>query len=496
MIKIKNLFLFPLLFISGVWIIIAANNFIKVWYNWDANVVTGGPSNDNFVLDWRIDLEDSTTTEYELWHRWKITWLIESDLFGTFDIQTSWFQLDFRTEEVSSYYCWTGTESPLEIYDISWNIDSDYWWNLAIDVTNSYFCWNQYVYINLISDSLWQKEIWWTWSIQNNLFDAFEKQQIYISGIAKIKWDEEWILSRKDDPIYNIYVDDNKKIITNTLINQNLSTIIWLYSTEETINPILSNFDSIDEKNILYYNFMWDTDIVAFNGGDYINKWKILTIWWDVGDKLSITWENTIIVEWWNIYIKNDLYNVDDSSSLLTLIAKRDKDTWNGWNIYIDTFVTNIDALLIADWSLLNMFWWEIRDVTNNLDYLRRQLLIYWSVYSSNTIWTDIMPYWSDYYENSIYPNNIMTWSIYDLWNLRTFNLNYWEFGKLCDESLMLAPMDWAWDYILNAWAWKKECYNSDLKDVNLRWSTRWNPVIIEYNTNINFIDPLVLKTN
>ena len=490
MIKIRKILFLLLIFILWFWIAIATNNFFKEWENWDANVDhLINPANDNFILSWRVDIEDSNSINYLSWYRWNIVWTIVSDLFGIFNIINK-LELNFKTDIVSSYYCWSW-DDPLEIYSISWEIESDNWWIMSINETDSYFCSNQYTYIEFTSDSLGLKEIWET---QNILVDVFDKQQIYVSGIVKLIWDEDGILSRIDNPIYDI--DTDIKNYYRLLINKNIKYITKSLDAKTWYlieNDFVAN---LWKEELYYYDYTWETETLSFSWSDYINKWKILTIWLSTDDKISVSGINTVIVKWWNIYIEDNLYNENDDDSLLVLVAKRDIVTWNGWNIYISPAVTNIDAVLVADWSLLSMALGEIKNVQNDLNVLRRQLLIYWSVFSSNSVWTDVIPYWSDYYENSWYLNNEMPISIYDLWNLRTFNLNYWDFGKLCNDELKLAPIDWYWDFLQNAWAGDKVCYNDDIKDVNLRWSDRINPLIVKYNSNINLLEPLLLRTD
>jgi len=115
-------------------------------------------------------------------------------------------------------------------------------------------------------------------------------------------------------------------------------------------------------------------------------------------------------------------------------------------------------------------------------------------------IWTDKIPYWADYYEKDlagIISNNIMNKSIYDLWNLRTFNLKYWKNSNSeCFDYTKLVPVDWRGSYLKNAWAWQKECYNDDPVRSNLRWTSKVNPLVIEYNSNITKISPYIINNN
>ncbi len=480
-----------LVFFLWFWVVFAANNYFKEWYNWDANVAqnaTESNPNDLFKLIWRLDLEDSRTNNYiNNWYRWKITWTIISDLFWDFAIKNS-FNLYYKEDYNSSYDCWTW-ETPLEIYNIEWSIESSFWWELSI-MNWSYFCSNQYTNIKFNSNSLWDKDIW---TIQWNLVDDFWKQEIYITWIANLKWDLE-ILDRGDQDINKVKVSVSSKTVIKKDINKN---IFRLFKTHldfvNNTSNIITDFNNVNVENYYLYNFEWENQILNFEWWDYINKWKSLQIWNNWAWKIWIEWIHTVIVQSWNIYINSNLYNENDNS-LLLLIAKK----WNnkGWNIYIDPDVTNIDAVLFADWSLISLEWNNIQSINDNSqkNNLRKQLLIYGSVVSSNNVWTDKIPYWADYYENSLYPGDIMSWNIYDLWNLRTFNLNYWEAWSNCTNQTKLAPIDWYWNYIEYSWAWKKKCYNTDNPDVDLRGSSKRNPLIIEYNSRIKFINPSILK--
>jgi hypothetical protein len=57
-----------------------------------------------------------------------------------------------------------------------------------------------------------------------------------------------------------------------------------------------------------------------------------------------------------------------------------------------------------------------LQDISNPTmkNNLRKQLLVYGSILSSNTVGSDIVPYGADYYENSSYSPVSLT-NIYDL---------------------------------------------------------------------------------
>lgn len=508
-IKMKKIFYLLFFFILGVWVVFAANNFLRIWKNWDANVSNTEDANDNFTLSWRLDLEDSRSDKYESGYRWKITWVINSDLFWEFTIDdddTLWVVEDIELYENNSTWqfwphpeCWTSDN--VEKYTILWNIYSYFWWKMTIE-SNSYFCSNQFIYLDLKSDSLWEKEVWNV--LQDNLEDYFSKQKISISGIVKLEWNvDNWISNRWDWIFNRLDVDMSKKTIVKTNINKNIAKLFYTFSNK------ISNLKEISDFNVSDINAYWEnfylydysnySNFIRFNWNNYINDWEILEIKSNIWDKIEIDWKKTIIVKSWNIYINSDLYNKNDSNSILTIISKKDKKTWKWWNIYIDADVTNIDAILIADWSTLSIdvdFDWNLKILSakNNTNNLRKQLLIYGSVLSSNNIWTDSIPFWADYHEDTSYaPEDD---NIYDFWNLRTFNVNYWSWDldwDWYDDDLKIVPIDWNWWYLKNAWAAKCEWFNWENCDTDLRKSTKSNPLIIEYNSNIQSISPYII---
>ena len=509
----KKIFSWIIFLTLWIGIVFAANNFTRTWNNWDANVSTSSVANDVLTINGRLDIEPSTSSDYiNNNYRWKISWTITSQLFGDFTVPT--LKLLFDTTSVNSL-----CGSSLEQYKFETGtvITSPFWWDMVIQ-SDSFFCSNQYTYINLKSDSLWNKEIWDSW--QTTTSDDFGKQQIAISWIAKLKGttDDE-ILARWDQNVNTVSIDTQSKILAKAIINKNVYSVMKNLLNNTTLNKattsdsISNDFRNNTNKNAYYlYDYSSQSDEVIKIDVSidaswvYKNKWKIFSIeWW--GDwKIWVKWKNTLIMQWWNVYINANIYNINDNS-LLVIVSKKSK-TWKWWNIYIDPDVTNIDAVLIAEGSLISAFipsassWKQIQTIASYKNNLRKQLLIYGSVLSSNSVWTDIIPYWADYYQKL--PSNTMTDSIYDLWNLRTFNLNYWVWDvdwDWTDDDTRLYPIDWSWWYKEYAWAWRCKWYNQWTPwynalncDSSLRTSKKKNPLIIEYNSHIKQISPYILQ--
>lgn len=477
--KILSIFLFVFLWVAFVY---AANNFILSWNNTD----TQSNSTDTWEINWDLSIEDSFSDNYKTWKRWKITWTITSYLFWDFSINNS-IDLKESTKDIPE-----DCGDSIEVYDVSWDLLSDFWWDMSIDEDNSYFCSNKISYFKLNSNSIWEKEIWNYTQVEWE--DSFDKQQIYISWVAQLSWNTGESINAR----WQAYINDLSVKIDKAELSANISkNIIELTRSISPITPLnpitIFTWDNSKKWKVYYYDLKWQTDTISYNSSDYINQWKNIIIE-DISDKVEISWKNTLLAKNANVYIKSNIYNKDDSNSILVIVATRDRETWNGWNIYVDPSVTNIDAILIADGSLLSFDWtdilsWEISNIL-----LRKQLLIFGSVFTSNTVWSDIMPYGSDYYEQLT--DNKIDWNIYDLANLRNFNLSYWEEGLTCDEIDKLAPIDGDWNFITWAWAWWKECYIDDPKDADLRWSQYRNPVIVEYNPNLQSISPYIIQDN
>jgi hypothetical protein len=227
-----------------------------------------------------------------------------------------------------------------------------------------------------------------------------------------------------------------------------------------------------------------------------------LTLWTPniTTNKMSVTWENTLIVQWWNLYITNDIYNTN-KNSILTIIVKRDE--WNrrknGWNVYIHPNVTNIDAVIIAEWSILNFNISSSPQVltkSNASSSLRKQLLIYWAINTKNTLWDSTnSSIGTDHYENGL------TWSgeIYSLWNLRAFQpmwnsaISSWNCNYVINWSNVTA-MNTNSTAETYAFAWKRQCFRDWTALWTLRTTEKLAPIVIEYNPLLQSNPPRILQ--
>ena len=544
-------------------IIISFFILILVWYATYTNLQWSIKNSDTWETDndtWSFE-GDYTYLDL-LWNsvsQWtvvaKIKWEIQSWLYWDFYFWiNSTDEIEFIKSNDTTLCNWDTT------YTINWKIHSEWAWANMDFVDGSYYCpsSNSFLWI-VYSDLLWYKYIWnlvgiWNltniwWTIvldpsnQNTWWDVVSWAAFNLEDSILVKWllwkDKNQTAQVTWDQVNNELNNDQDSVILevdiykaklDSYVNRNIEKLTrnvksineryyidssdldnWVIDSwsELIVNSLMNN-----DKDIYYFNYEWQENISASNED---NKWEILEIrWWtyDPSDftdyQVWVNWHKTVIVKWGNIYINSDIYN-SDTNSILVLVAKRDDDNNNNWwNIYINPNVTNIDAVIIAEWSIINYDW---SSVVTNKDSLMNQLYIYWSVFTKNSIWSTESPYWSDGYIS--YPNNLTIWAEkYDLWKLRYFSL---ILSKAPDSEWVtwLNCLSEGWsDYLVSrsssmnndltprtfAWAWKRKCYNQPWKEdsivTNLRWSNKFNPLIVDYNTMIKINPPDVLKEN
>lgn len=457
-------------------------------------------------------------------HMWNINWEIESDLFGEFN--TSPVSLDLIESSLTNCWAWGKT------YTISWSIESEYFWTMSTTLDSIYCPWKalwENVTLKFTSSLLWVKNVSWslTWTTVANIFD---KQQVAIIWATSVKWDLSWLESETWNKEINT-IDasslDKSKLWAN--INKNIANITRSLTAETDTSFDLNNdWTDLTWGKYFYYDYEW---VTTGTDNGYGNVWANLTIGSGVNFSNAATiessitdfaWNSTVIVKWWNVYINSDLVN---SKWLTTIIAKRVGD--NGWNIYVDPDVTNIDAILIADGSLLSYREWSWilnRNYSSLLSWtLSRQLYIYGSIFTKNVIGSAEAPYGSDaYIDGTTFSDKDD--NDFNLANMRQFQTRYASNFPNVDACGWSDKTLWTWGYSSTAnldsikeyaWAWKMKCFNakvnssiltkanytSDYAPVStpvsgLRTTWRTESIIIEYNPKLQTEAPYILKSN
>lgn len=470
------------------------------WTGWDkvtANVMDVVNVNTNtwtlLVLE-----TDQISSAYAGWERLFLTgaWImLTSEQYGDFS-HNGWLKL---------YASWSLAACGWISYAFWWNTSlvSQYWW--TVNITTWYYCpQNQQFRFELTWNTLWTIYAENTTSVANELF-VFNSRKVMISWATNSK-DIVSTTSEYTSPDASIEQQNNfvkvnasyegSMLEINTTINKNLLAMTKGKLAEKTLTSLSPTFNN----SFYFYDYRGTQNVTSSHQS---NQWKILTLWTPNinTNKMPVTWENTLIVQWWNLYITNDIYNTD-KNSILTIIVKRDE--WNrrknGWNVYIHPNVTNIDAVIIAEWSILNFNISSSPQVltkSNASSSLRKQLLIYWAINTKNTLWDAVnSSIGTDHYENGL------TWSgeIYSLGNLRTFQ-PMWNTGILWTNNCSIT-MNWSNVTAMNtnttaeqyAFAWKRQCFRDDSWNYGLRTTEKLAPIVIEYNPLLQSKPPRILQ--
>ncbi|MDD2487536.1 MAG: hypothetical protein PHS92_04150 [Candidatus Gracilibacteria bacterium] len=316
------------------------------------------------------------------------------------------------------------------------------------------------------------------------------------------------------------YIDSQiSKTDYKSIINQNIEGLINGLTGKESSLSISSNITNLsnvynneNNKGLAYYNFNGDN--VLGNPSIDGNKGKIIEIkapsdysYLNVG-KISVSGKKTIIIKGGNLYINSDMYYSNSSSDMLVIVVKRDPNhPENGGNVYINPNVTNLVGMIVADGSILN---YDGSNLITNPDSLRRQLFIYGSIMTANSIGGYIpgnskCPYGADKYNSC----DEAQAKKYDFTYLRYFSLRkstdkdssgnapigfqcYNTTEKLVPRATNSGPFD----EMLYAWAGKKKCNIDQSGEANLKTTEKINPFVLEYNSNIQTSDMKILRKN
>jgi hypothetical protein len=113
---------------------------------------------------------------------------------------------------------------------------------------------------------------------------------------------------------------------------------------------------------------------------------------WDVTINLNNSWDNlwyeTLVVENWNVIITGS-GKLNPSKSKLWIIVLKDsydvtKDWKTQWNVYVWKDVTEINAIIYADWALRSA---DEKGNSYSEGELLNKLSIYGTLFTRNTIW-------------------------------------------------------------------------------------------------------------
>ncbi len=282
----------------------------------------------------------------------------------------------------------------------------------------------------------------------------------YISYWINYSWINMWQLKLK--PWYFFY-DLNAWykflwVFVLWLINKvqkwstSVKTVLWR-SNGKSNAPIDTTFWTVYNrlKKKAYFMTQWlknnllDTSIIS--SLDWWVKYfkcddntKVVVIKW-----LTYSWKNTLLFENCNVLIKWNLYKKDNDSNLVIftysftkkcdILNKNYLDSCNS-NIYIAGWVSDIQAWLLALWSILTIK----KDIISDSNILipnrtkeinNKQLVVNWMLMWKDTIWWSIL---TKFWNNSYFT---LPWS-YKLYK----NDSLWWYSNLSDKMKLLQIFD------------------------------------------------------
>ena len=358
---------------------------------------------ENFTQTWTIDISknptlvDPSLKELSFVKYWtdvkdNFTWLWEVDNDGQKNIISTWIWTTFIETTFNTSFSY--------IFKTFFRLIS-WWWSFADDI-------NDLTLREYIKYEIDNKEIvYQAWVVNEGSSLEFDYLKVHwISNIDKDK-QEDIISGHDSDDIHNLAWEITKASLKRDIRKSTINTIKFVDSEDEHLeisdlwwtiwNDINNWWKAL--WNILYYDVNWWTDVVL-----------------DAAP--AVEWRKTIVVRWWNLYIKSDILNSSSSDILWIILLEDDNGNW--WKLYIDNNVLRIDAVIYAEKSIIsyNDIDWEI-DWSMGLNDMLNQLYIYWSIFSENTIWGSrkspaVCPFWTE-----------SDWSIDCEEDAQKYDLNY-----------------------------------------------------------------------
>ncbi len=336
-----------------------------------------------------INKETDINANYISWSnttnwKYKLTWYI-------FDCPDCGFK---EWKVLSSNDFW---EKTFTIYITWWNDPSKliYSWYLSYYLDWNY--WNKQVYIP------YQKEydsflyIWW-WSVQIIWNVVSDKKIIWRKSFISTIINPIYFKNRLRKKIFTSIIRGNNFIKVNSTKSVDLSLLTW-NKIYECINPnIIVTLYGNYNKNINIYFINCQINITSDILPTSLNK-NLSIISLNKNYK-TINFENS---NWWNI----------------------------PGNIYIWPNVKTIKANIITDWSIFTYANWNLQLDSSSIflenrwtnTNLKKQLFIWWKVFSRNTLWWWLQNSQNEY--TIIWGKKVIS-SIYLFWDISASSVAKW----------------------------------------------------------------------
>jgi len=404
-------------YISSTW----DNSFNKLFY-WELF------ASDDDWISWSALPEYGTDYKYKL----QVTPIPFSSSFTT---NITNFRNDVRAVDSTnsdvqwvSAISWLNTKTPIFTARINTSTTATSFWIPWLQISDnndlstaviSYNLWWETIYSVLSSNLIWADRT--PISIKNETWDVF----LWVQVIWILQWSGKSDFTWQEKNFSDISKSDMR-----TTIRKNAFTQIKNMTNNQIIN--------------------W----VKYVVGDTNLSWEI-------------TWYETLIVKDWNVIISWDLNNSWKKLWIIVLKDNYDVNSWYTWkwNVYVNSNVGKINAVIYADWWLIssNSTWipYTSDSVSRSID-LQKQLFMKWSLFTRNTIgwailawWDYILPWWT---KLSWSDSNFTKAMIYDLNYIRRWmssciesspwvcKYNKWAFVIEYDSKVQTAPPKLFWN--------------------------------------------------
>ncbi len=337
-------------------------NWIIVWSTQESNISVNNWWTKNIFLEYGYYDSLAHKAHSKLKLRYK------KNTVNSWTDVVSWKQSNYNS--LTNF--WTSTS------DIITQVTQD--WTLNLAEQNTYFAthiralinWKQSVYS---SDIYWMDRYVWFAG-----WDNTSQRWVKIHWLTHSQKQEDLVVWQSDND-YSVIWNLEKSQLQQEIRKNSY----WLIN-EVTPNNWTKKINNLNQNSpwkrigdILYFGWLW-WDLVELN----LNN-------------PNYSWAKTILIEWWDLYIKSNILANNLNSDILWIAVLKDIQ-WRWGNIFIDNNVLEINAVLYADKSLISTDSSKINSSNyldrilspenwGTYDNLDKQLYLYWSLFSNNTIW-------------------------------------------------------------------------------------------------------------
>jgi len=304
-------------------------------FTWVVNVIkTSGSSNiNNIQITHILDVMSGSTYKNDLLSFQDLVWTTGASVCVWNNTSTGYYQSNISCNKYSP--------------NKSSNIIRNHWDKNSSTTIYDIFRATPRIVASGLSkmDTRYSSEVSYTIDWKNVKYPSFFST--YWSNIINNEVKITWIVNKNNN---------NFSVVSDSSINY-----IWNITKSDVYTQV--------HKNVVKYQKSWTWWLwVMYKKWDYtLNSWPV--------------WIDTIIVDWWDLIINDNIYKI--AWKVRTIIALK-TTSWTKWNIWINNGVQFVWATLIADRSVISWNWTTyLSDTASAIN----QLFIKWSVISYNTVW-------------------------------------------------------------------------------------------------------------